>query len=661
MRSVRTYAVIVAAVGLLLAAFPAWGQSKSYAWKLLAPLGLREPAPMDTLPLNYYRESIPSLVSDAYATTGNLGGAGLNMIFDKRPEMSDFFFADGIRHWMPTHDKMRFYNTRIPMTLLAYNTAGTKVNTQDRLNAIFSGNINPKAQVGAMMDFLYSKGCYDYQAVKDLSWGASGSYMGDRYEMQAYYNNFNMLNKESGGITNMLYITDPAELQGGINTIDPKSIPTQLKNAHTRMRGQELYINNRYKVGFWRETPVIDPEDPDNDSTTVREYVPVTSFIYTLRYRDGNHRFIDKSPSEIRKFFANTYLNPDITDDYTKYSAFENTVGVSLMEGFHRYAKFGLAAYLTYELRRYRQTADTLDRTLPELDLTPLPEGTEGMRRTTTQNLLWVGAQLTKQRGSLLRYEATAELGIGGAVAGEVKVDGRVETRFPFLRDSLEVAAYGSFRNTAPPFLSEEYLSNHFIWHNDFGFTRRATIGGSIDLGRSDTHLRATVSNIQNHIYFGADGLPVQHGGSVQVLTVGLQQNIHAGIWHWDNSVTYQHTSNDRVIPLPMLAVYSNMYLHFRIATLRVQLGADCDYYTSYYAPGFQPATVQFVNQREMKLGNYPFCSVYANMKLSKVRFYVMYSHFNEGLFGGSRYFSMPYYPLNPARFQLGLSIDFAN
>ena len=52
---------------------------------------------------------------------------------------------------------------------------------------------------------------------------------------------------------------------------------------------------------------------------------------------------------------------------------------------------------------------------------------------------------------------------------------------------------------------------------------------------------------------------------------------------------------------------------------------------------------------------------VYMNFKLSKTRFYVMFSHVNQGLFGGDNWFSMPGYPLNPRRFQLGLSIDFAN
>ena len=53
--------------------------------------------------------------------------------------------------------------------------------------------------------------------------------------------------------------------------------------------------------------------------------------------------------------------------------------------------------------------------------------------------------------------------------------------------------------------------------------------------------------------------------------------------------------------------------------------------------------------------------NVYANMKLYKARFYVLYSHANRGLFGGNSYFGALHYPINPSRFQLGVSVDFAN
>ena len=629
--------------------------SLSYAWKLMAPLGLRESAPMDTLPLNYYRQAIPSLVSDAWTTTGNLGAEGMNMIFEDRAPMSKFFLQDALEHWMPAHDKMRFYNTRIPLTQLSFNTAGGRETAQERLKGFFSGNINAKAQVGALVDYLYSKGSYNNQATKDLTWGFSGSYIGDRYEMQAYYNHFNLLNKENGGITDMLYITDPAEVQGGVTTVDPKSIPTRLSNAHTRVWGQELYINNRYKVGYWHE------EMLEGDTTVTRTYVPVSSFIYTLKYNGSKHMFRDDSPTEMADFFDHTYLNPDQTRDITRYWSVSNTVGVSLLEGFHKYAKFGLAAYVTHEVRRYDQTADTLDRAALGDRLTPFPDGITSIPGHRTQQLAWVGAQLTKQRGSLLKYEATGEIGFLGDAAGEVKAEGSLTTQFKLGRDSLYVKAFGAFRNETAPYLMQSFLSNHFIWDNDFGKQRTVSFGGEVSYMPTGTRFRASLSNLQNHIYFGADGLPRQEGGSVQVLSLRLNQNFRFGLFNWDNTVTYQTTSNDAVLPLPSLAVYSNMYLLFRIATLHCQLGVDCDYYTRYYSPSYQPATASFVNQREMKTGNYPFCNVYLNMKLSKTRFYVMYTHANKGLFGGTGYFSMPYYPLNPARFQMGISVDFAN
>ena len=57
------------------------------------------------------------------------------------------------------------------------------------------------------------------------------------------------------------------------------------------------------------------------------------------------------------------------------------------------------------------------------------------------------------------------------------------------------------------------YRSNHFIWHNNFGKERRLNIGGSLNLRRTDTRLDVFVENVQNHIYFGPDFMPAQHGG----------------------------------------------------------------------------------------------------------------------------------------------------
>lgn len=625
-----------------------------YAWRIIPPLDLREEATIDTLPDNYALRAVPSAVSEARATTGNLGGPGFNSIWTERPAFSRFFFNDAFTAWLPSYDRMRFYNTRIPMTLMSYNTGGGRDNTQDRFSGTFSGNINKRAQVGALLDYLYSKGSYNAQATKNLTWGFSGSYLGDRYEMQAFVYHYNLIAKENGGITDPLYITDPALVQGGVTSVNTKTIPTHLSNAHTRVKGTQLHINNRYKIGYWHE----EYDSVYVDSIVSRTYIPVTSVIWTLDYSDSKHLFRDDASGEFHEFFENTYLNPTLTDDRASTWSLSNTVGLSLLEGFHRYAKFGLAAFMTHEVVKYTQPVDTLNRA--ELDLTPLPEGCTSIDPSATKHNITIGGQLTKQRGSLLTYAVTARFGITGEVAGDINLDGNFTTRFPLLGDSVALTGRATFSNKAPSYFLNQYISNHFAWHNDFGKERRVTFGGALDIAHTDSHLDVEVSNIQNYLYFNEAFLPTQNGGSVQVVSARLHQGLHAGILHWDNSLTFQKSSNEDIISIPTFAIYSNLYLKFRVATLSVQLGMDCNYYTKYYAPKYQPATATFANQRDEKYGNYPFMNAYANFKLSKARFYVLFSHINQGWFSNN-YFSMPDYPLNPRRFQIGISVEFAN
>ena len=116
------------------------------------------------------------------------------------------------------------------------------------------------------------------------------------------------------------------------------------------------------------------------------------------------------------------------------------------------------------------------------------------------------------------------------------------------------------------------------------------------------------------------------------------------------------------MLPLPQLAIYSNLFLRFKVAkVLDVQMGVDLDYYSRYYAPSYQPSTMTFYNQREIKCGNYPYMNAYVNMQLSRARFFVLFSHVNQGTFGGEDYFSIPHYPLNPRRFLMGVSVNFLN
>ena len=119
--------------------------------------------------------------------------------------------------------------------------------------------------------------------------------------------------------------------------------------------------------------------------------------------------------------------------------------------------------------------------------MTPFPDF--NIAQKNTDQLLWVGGQLTKQRGSLLTYMATAQFGIIGPVAGDLDVTGEVSTKFRLFGDSVRITGQGFFRNTETPYLLKRYLSNHFAWQNDFGKERRLRLGGVINVPHTGTKL----------------------------------------------------------------------------------------------------------------------------------------------------------------------------
>ena len=628
----------------------------SYAWKVGEPLGLHYESTIDTLFEDYHKASVASMVSDAWATTGNLGAPGQDQIFFNRPHTGEFFFEDAIAPWLHSTLTQRYYNTRVPMTLLSHNTGGDKYSNQDRTQVEFSGNVNKRLAVGGGIDYVYSKGSYDLQSDKDFTWRLFGSYIGDRYELQTHLNHYNYTTLENGGITDDRFITDPAKVQGGETKVDNKSIPTRLDQAQSKLSGLQFYMNHRYKVGYYHYE-----RDSVTDTVVSRTYVPVTSFIWTMDYRNAKHNFLNKNAVDDSTYFAHSYLGYGGTDETSRFWKLRNTLGVSLLEGFNRWAKLGFSVYATHEMRHYTQVADTSALWTGDV---PLHELADSVPHSHTQHLVWVGGQLTKQRGSLLTYSATAQFGVAGDVAGEIDVTGDVGTRFPLLGDTVSLRGYGYFKNLAPNYLLNNFVSNHYAWHNSFDKQQRFRVGGELTLPLPYAWTRVNVGyeTLNKYIYWGIDGTPAQHGDAIHVLSARLQENLAWKALHWDNTITLQTTSNDSILPLPKLAVYSNLYVKFTIArVLHTQLGVDANYYSSYLAPAYNPATMTFHTQRETECGDFLFMNLYANFKLKRARFYVMWSHFNQKFFGGKNYFASPHYPLNPARLLLGVSVDFAN
>ncbi|MFC2700569.1 putative porin [Segatella oris] len=464
---------------------------------------------------------------------------------------------------------------------------------------------------------------------------------------------------------------DKATQEGRLD--DDKTVTLQGRPDDAKIMGAEPISqkkdNNRVALDKQAADSLLAAEKKTQVDTAwmKKEFVPVTSFIHTLKF--DNYRRIYQAYKTPTDFYANTYtvdepLTGDSIYDKTRHYRLKNTFALSLLEGFNKWAKAGLKAFITSELRHFT-----------------LPSAT-GIDTYNEHNLSF-GAQLSKRQGKTLHYDAIAETWLTGEDAGQLKIDGSTDLNFKLFGDTLTLTANGFFYRLNPTFYYRHYHSRHAWWDNtNMSKILHSRIQGILNYQKTRTTLRVAVDEIKNYTYFAlshtiTSGKRVNHAitvnqnsGAIHLLTASLSQDFTFGPLNWESVITYQNSSNKTVLPVPTLNLYSNVYLRFKIAhVLRCDFGADVRYFTKYYAPDYVPSLGQYAVQTNtnttgsdsrVEIGNYPVVNVYANFHLKHTRFFIMMSHLNAGT-GKKNYFYTPHYPLNQSILRFGLSWNFFN
>ena len=687
-----------------------------YAWTIDKRFGDITPAVYDTIPHGFQNEVFTSGPTGHYNYTGNAGAPRISrLFFEQSPSMmqNPFIFTLPYDYFVKREDQLLFTNTKSPFTNITYHECGNKQNGEDRLKALFSVNSGKHLGMGFKTDYLYGRGYYTGQSTAHFDGTLFGSYRADKYQMHMLFSFKQLKNRENGGIENDDYVNRPESFPTKYGTAD---MPTNLARAWNMLKGNTLFLTHRYNVGFHRyvakdghvvnrdsiagyvkqqaaadtaqakaiaapdSTHAAQPRMPrmpkaDAEELQARhqvamdslgvheEFVPVSSFIHTLRVNSNYRRFLSNvsNTAEDPGFFADFYLPGDSAADRTRQLSIENTLAFELHEGFNKWMKTGLKLFGKHEFDKF---------TLPD---------EEKRMVKYTDNYLTLGAQILKQEGRTFHYNVLGEMRTSGTDWGEFNVEGNADLNIPLMRDTLRLLVNGFVRNERPSFYFRHFHARNAWWDNsDLSKVLRTRISAA--LAYKQTRISATLENIQNQLYFAEQLIPVQasdgydtyrHGVSVaqaskntQLLALTLEQKLHWGVLNWDTELTYQTTTNQKVLPIPAFTGYTNVYLLFRIAkVLRTEIGADVRYFTRYEAPAYSPIIGQYAVQDEAyatKIGNYPIINAYANFHLKRTRFYLMASHVNYSS-GSGNPFLVPHYPINRMVIRFGISWNFIN
>lgn len=665
-----------------------------FSWKIDNRLGNVTPVPVDTIQTGFQNSNDMGGPTGQFNYLGNLGSPRMSRIFFDRPDDSQFIFLDPYNFSFQRPQDVVFTNTLSPFTNLTYYKSLNNRNGEERFKSYFAINANKRLGFGFNIDYLYGRGMYSDQNTAFFNGNLFAYYRGDKYDMHFIFSNNNMKMAENGGIADDRYITDPLDMAEGKKQYASTDIPTNLNKVWNHNSGYHVFLTHRYNLGFYKKNnkeqnvndslpqmmnlptdSLINKSLNDSLKTTEKidsidvnpEFVPVTSFIHTLQIDLDKRKYITQDNSQAQKLYEYNFFGNDSTD-LTKRTSIKNTFGISLREGFNKWAKAGLTAYITHEYR---------DFTL--CDTTGIDDNR--IFKHYKENNLSVGGELLKEQGKLLHYRILGELGIAGEDAGQFKVEGKGDLNFRLLGDTVRLEANAFVKNLNTVFFYRHFHSKHYWWDNtDLSKIMRTRIEGTLHVGKLGTTLRAGVENIKNYTYLDNASVAVtnndgkvtsyknnaivkQDGSNIQILTAMWQQKLKAGIFHLDTEVVYQKSSNENILPLPELSAYANLYLKSALVkdVFNVELGADARYFTKYYAPDYSPVMGQFYLQNpneKIEIGGYPMINVYANLQWKRTRIFVMMYHINQGS-GDSNYFLAPHYPINPKMLKIGISWNF--
>lgn len=463
-------------------------------------------------------------------------------------------------------------------------------------------------------------------------------------------------------------LSDEVSRQDSLLTPPADTIPTTLTDSIPPSELQSDSLQTppaEEKPLLRRRAQQQKPEDKEGkdtdekESENRREFVPITSIFHDLTIERGSHEFVSQDPTLLERF-PDRHIPKREGQKYYPYDRFSNvnisnTVGVELMEDFHKWAKMGISAFASFDYQINKQPL-ILPEDAERLDI---PYEEQGAKLHSTL----VGGRVKSDSFKHLKWFAQGHVGIEGYRAGEIDVRGSVDLSLSLFHRDVNLRASGLFLNEVPPYFLEHFKSTFHAWDRDLKNTQRLRLGAELSIPSTETRIFVNAETLQNPYFVDSVSYqPAQSESNVRVISAGFDQALRWRFLNLETSLVWQSTSDSYVTPMPAIAAYANFYLSTLIArVMTLQVGVDAKWHSKYFAPCYEPTTQMFAAQGRVEIGGEaPMMTAYANFHLKRARVFVRYYNVGSLIFQPN-HFTMPYYPTYPPQVQLGIVVDLKN
>lgn len=590
----------------------------------------------------FYRKGVGDMA------LGGLGQSSQPVNWFDRSQDRDFTFARGYDAYTARIENVPFYNSKKPLTNLTYLESGQKRYREEHFELVHSQNITPSLSANVSYKARSTMGRYDWQRTKNHALSVGAAYTGKRYSVHAAYMNNMVDTRENGGVVGEWAIADTVFEM-------PSGVPMRLASseAHNHYRNHSVFVKQAYAIPFERVTE-YDFSIADLSAMYIGHQFEYNSWskVYTDKkasYTNERGSYDDDGNyiPTTHEYYDDWFINPETTRDSISERLISNKIFVQVQPWDRYGAVSTIDGGVGFDIHTYSY-----------MRLKDYVRGNMTRDKRTSWYLYGAASGMIKRYAD---WRADVKYHPSGYRGGDLSVGAEITLR-AFIREHPLILT-GRFRQElrSPSYWHENLFSNHYVWFNSFGKESETRFEVSFSVPDIALELGAWQGVVKNMIYYGNDSRVAQNPGIVSLTSLYARKDFRFAGFHLDHRALVQITSDEYVLPVPTFSAYLSYYYEFWVKrdVLRVQVGLDGRFNTAYYAPGYNPALSAFYNQREVKIGNYPYIDAFISAKWKRMRILLKVQHLNMNLFGNGEYFQVARYPLNPRMFKLGISWSF--
>lgn len=615
--------------------------------------GLREQVSDTSYNRNFY--DYPFMKEDINASWLGIAGSPVQFYnYFKRQEEDNAIFYAPYQTWSFSPETLPQFNTKTPYTELCY--WGTLFANQDKeesnIRVLTTQNFTPRLNMLLYYHNFKGNGMLKREDTGNRTFSAATNYLGDRYLMHAGFIYNKIERSENGGLIDPAWIRD--------TTVDAREIDVYLRDASNNIRKRTVFLDQSYRIPFTfldkevraeRKAARLEAARRDSimtsgDSTAIAAYLAkeeaeiktadetaadtlmtdiTTAFIgHSSEWSVFKKTYTDNITDEAGKAFYHDrfYLNPTHSMDSMRVMKLENRVFIRLQPWSDDAIVSKVDVGIGDKLLNYYSFS-------PESYLTG--------PRNVPLNSVYLYAGAKGQYRNYFTWNANGDYTFAGHEVNDFGIEGNITANFyPFRRHRYSpVTLKGHFETSLrePDYYEQHIYTNHFRWDNDFGKISKTKVQASVSIPRWKLDASFGYALLSNNIYYDTLGVVRQNTKPMSVLTAELRKDFKLGPVHLDHKAMFQLSSDEDVMPLPMLALNFRYYVQFDVVknVMQMQIGANALYTTRWYAPAYNPVLGVFHNQTDEKYGNCPYIDIFVNIQWKRVSLFVKGVNINMG------------------------------